>query len=822
MNSLLRFPALFPLTLISLLFFSSCQDNSNQSGPTDTGQAPLTVGLFSPIQLEPDSTVVPMTDYFPGGEWPDEIMHTMALEMVTDADKKSLIFKETGVEVPTLSVLTLKFGNARYDILMKASRKVRHTFSYSESATVEDKALAYEEALAEDEGEAEDQTQTAKKVQIAGEMTNWNPENGNMVNNNGTWELEMLLNPGAYQYQIVVDGEWILDPANPVQVPNGIGGINSQVTVGGGDKGPAPEFEIEEEGVVNALSFTGEVPELYIFWGNQGVEHSIQGSKVKFELPEKAKGVERSYLRIYLAQGRSVIDYLFPLTKGLLVRETDQLIASDQHQNILYFMLVDRFFNGDESNDAPLDDERVLPPANYHGGDLAGVKAKLESGYFKDLGINTLWISPLNQNPEGAYQEYPEPRRWFSGYHGYWPVSSSRVDHRFGSNQELKALVDAAHGRNTKVILDFVANHVHEEHPLIKNNPTWKTELDLPDGTKNIRIWDEQRLTTWFDDFLPSLDFSNPEVIETQVDSALFWLKEFNLDGFRHDATKHIPLAFWRRLQQRTKLEVDRPLFQIGETFGSRELIGSYVGTGMLDGQFDFNLYFDLRNVLTSDNPKAEDLVNSLDASLSAYGYHSLMGNVSGNHDMPRFIAYAGKDLGPDDDAKEVGWQRKVGVKDPVGYRKLEQLHAFLMIAPGIPVVYYGDEIGMSGANDPDNRRDMRFDNLSEDEAAVKNTVKTLTTYRRNMMALNYGQTTAFAADEKAFVMVREYLGEAVILVINLSDEDRSIVVEDGTRNLPDVQNELGGADFVVDPADNTRKVEVKGNGFLVLGGRVQ
>ena len=641
-----------------------------------------------------------------------------------------------------------------------------------------------------------------------------------MTHNNGVWELEMLLNPGAYQYQVVVDGSWILDPANPVQVPNGIGGINSQLTIGGGEESDAPSFEMEEGDAVNALRFTGESPETFIFWENQQLEVSEEGGKIRFELPETGKNEERSYLRIYIVQGNEVVDYLFPLAKGLLVRETDQLISADQHQNILYFMLVDRFSNGDSSNDAPLEDERVLPPANYHGGDLAGIKAKLEAGYFDELGVNTIWISPLNQNPEGAFQEFPEPRRWFSGYHGYWPVSSSQVDHRFGTNAELKELVNTAHGRNTKVILDFVANHVHEDHPLIQNHPDWKTELDLPDGTKNIRIWDEQRLTTWFDTFLPSLDFSNPEVIETQVDSALYWLKEFNLDGFRHDATKHIPLAFWRRLQQRTKLEVDRPLFQIGETFGSRELIGSYVGSGMLDGQFDFNLYFDLRTILTSEDPKAEDLVNSVKATLGSYGYHSLMGNISGNHDMPRFIAYAGKDLGSNEDAKEAAWSRKVGVKDPVGYRKLEQLHAFLMVAPGIPVIYYGDEIGMSGAQDPDNRRDMRFDDLNENETQVKNTVKELASYRKNMMALNYGQTTAFAADEKAFVMVREYLDEAAILILNLSDDDRTILLNDGTRELPSIRNELGGVVVEMDPSESQWKVDVKGNGFVVLGGK--
>ena len=149
-----------------------------------------------------------------------------------------------------------------------------------------------------------------------------------------------------------------------------------------------------------------------------------------------------------------------------------------------------------------------------------------------------------------AEVEYPFPHRKYSGYHGYWPVSCTKIDSRFGNSQTLKKLVREAHKKEIKVLLDFVSNHVHENNPIIKKHPQWATDLILEDGTENIRIWDEQRLTTWFDRFLPTIDYSISEAVEMMTDSALFMLSEYKLDGFRHDATKHIPKVFGEHLRK--------------------------------------------------------------------------------------------------------------------------------------------------------------------------------------------------------------------------------------------------------------------------------
>ena len=167
---------------------------------------------------------------------------------------------------------------------------------------------------------------------------------------------------------------------------------------------------------------------------------------------------------------------------------------------------------------------------------------------------------------------------------------------------------------------------------------------------------------------IPLLDLTIPEAAEAMTDSALHMLIEYNLDGFRHDATKHIPTSYWQTLTQKIKNSLPKKsIYQIGETFGSRELIGSYISNDKLDGQFDFNLYFDSRLVFADDSTGFPKLYNSLMESFEYYSNHSLMGNISGNHDIPRFISYAGKALSFLEDEKEAGWVRNVEIADTIG-----------------------------------------------------------------------------------------------------------------------------------------------------------
>ena len=340
-------------------------------------------------------------------------------------------------------------------------------------------------------------------------------------------------------------------------------------------------------------------------------------------------------------------EILVPLYDGKIVTEATTLDRSDKYAQIIYFMLVDRFRDGNKENNRPMNRPDVHPKADYHGGDLAGIKQVIDENYFNKLGANTLWLSPLNQNPFEPYGYNALANTKFAGYHGYWPISSSQVDCRFGSNDELKELVADAHDHQINILLDYVANHVHQDHPLYQRHPEYATPLYLPDGRMNTELWDEHRLTTWFDVFMPTLDMGNPVVVDIMVDSAVYWLKEFGVDGFRHDACKHVNEEYWRELTHRMKLT--RPegnFYQIGESYGSPELMASYVNSGMLDGQFDFNVFDEATSAFNGvSGGTMQRLSNVLNSSLKVYGAHNLMGYVSGNHDKPRFMALASGDI---------------------------------------------------------------------------------------------------------------------------------------------------------------------------------
>jgi glycosidase len=380
-------------------------------------------------------------------------------------------------------------------------------------------------------------------------------------------------------------------------------------------------------------------------------------------------------------------------------------------------------------------------------------------------------------------------------------------------------LVSEAHGKNINVILDFVSHHVHQEYPVLKAHPDWVTQLDLPGRRKNIRLWDEQRLTTWFDVFLPTFDLTKPEVANMVSDSAAFWIKEYKIDGFRHDAAKHVPESYWRVLNQKLTQQVvipeKRNVYQIGETFGSRELIGSYINPGMLDAQFEFNLYWDTKSAFAIDNVSFRELNYSLQQSFNYYGEHNLMGNITGNQDMSRFISYASGALSFTEDDREAGWKRNIQVKDTVGYLKLASLEAFNMTIPGIPVIYYGDEFGLAGAADPDNRRMMKFDSLNKHEQALKTTTAKLAHLRNSNLALVYGDFTTLKVSEKVYVYLRSYFDKAVVVVFNKDKSKRKIEFSLPERYIMSKFIAQFGSSFVLE--NGKMSLELPGNSFEIL-----
>jgi glycosidase len=449
----------------------------------------------------------------------------------------------------------------------------------------------------------------------------------------------------------------------------------------------------------------------------------------------------------------------------------------------------------------------VLPQANYNGGDMKGIIEKINQGYFKELGVNSLWLSPLVKNTEGAYGYWPNPRTKFSAYHGYWPTSFTQLNPHFGNSEDLKELVETAHNNNENIYLDMVANHVHKEHPYYKQHPDYVTQLQLPDGRLNLELWDEYRLTTWFDKFLPTLDLEREEVAEMLADSTVWWAKEYNIDGFRYDAAKHIPLTFWRKLTKKLKDSVinnGQQIYQLGETYGSSELIGSYISNGLLDAQFDFNVYDAALGVFAGGN-NMKTLAERLKESLKVYGSHNLMAYITGNQDRGRFISYAGGDLKFDEDAKAAGWTRDIEVGDNIAYNKLQMLMAFNMTIPGIPVIYYGDEFGMPGGNDPDCRRMMRFDDeLNKLEKNNLEITKRLTKLRSSNMALLYGDFN-ITSDTSSMYYTRQFFDNFVWVGFNNSNNGKRFKLSYTDKKSKSLRTNFNG------------KIEKDGNNYFIV-----
>ena len=487
----------------------------------------------------------------------------------------------------------------------------------------------------------------------------------------------------------------------------------------------------------------------------------------------------RSYLRVFAADEEYVYnDLLLPMEDGKIITDAKQLNRHDQQAQVLYSLMIDRFYNGNTANDRKLNSEEVLDIVDYQGGDIAGITKKIEDGYFEMLGVNTLWISPITQNPNDAWgcyvfkngNKYDPSKTYtkFSGYHGYWPIYATQLDDRFGTDKEFKTLLSTAHAHGMNVVLDYVANHMHINSPTLQAHPDWHTDSILPDGRRNFELWDEARLTTWFDKHIPTLDLERPEVCEAMTDSALYWLEAFELDGYRHDACKHIPLDYWRMLGQKIASRwPGRPIWMIGETYGSPELIGSYVKSGMLNAQFDFNVYFTAREAICGLKPMSDVMDNEL-ISLATYGSHHTMGNISGNHDQIRFASIAGGAIDISSQGKEEGWTQEVGIGDAEkAYKRALLLEVLNLTLPGVPCIYQGDEYAEVGGNDPDNRHMMRFDGLNEQEAAMREEVAELIKLRKSSMPLLYGEFIPLESSKDEIKYARVYLGEKVVVTIN-------------------------------------------------------
>ena len=735
-----------------LIIFAGC----NKTG-TSYSDSKI-YGLASPIQLSEDTTRIIMSDYFTSPIVVDSIVSDDESLQVSFVD--DFIFLVAGKETKPISNLTLHAEDITYSFLVKAKKL---------------KDVKFEVLLS---------NKTYSTLKVKGEFNNWDASNTILspTIDGVKYNTGLKLKPGKYQYKLMADGKEIDDPSNHLKVSNGMGGFNNVLEVRGPTKDQYPSISADSFTKTEISISFEKIVGVYAYWNNFRIEARKEGDKFKILIPPFAKYESRSHIRIYGYNDIAASnDLLIPLAKGKVITDPKKLNNSDWHSSIMYFMMVDRFMNGDTTNDEPVNDPAILPKAQYYGGDIKGITKKIKDGYFQKLGINTIWVSPITQNPTDAWGQFKDPDTKFSGYHGYWPITSTTVDYRLGSPEDVREMLNTAHKNGLSVLLDYVANHVHEQHSVYQKNKDWVTPLYLPDGTLNTENWDSHRLTTWFDTFLPTLNLMDQQVTDFMVDSALFWVTEYDFDGFRHDATKHIPNNFWRTLNKKVKVvsqEKGKHIYQLGETYGVPDLINSYIGSGLLDAQFDFNMYDAALPAFASDTSSFSSLVETIESSLSTYGYHHLMGNIAGNQDKPRFISYADGTLDLNsygNDQKRFGWKNDIQVSDSMAYKKLAMFNALNMTLPGIPIIYYGDEIGMSGAGDPDNRRMMKFESLNKYESNLQKEISNQVQTRNANMALLYGDFNILEQTDTKLIISRKYFDNQVLVTFDKSNWTYSI-----------------------------------------------
>jgi glycosidase len=439
--------------------------------------------------------------------------------------------------------------------------------------------------------------------------------------------------------------------------------------------------------------------------------------------------------------------------------------------------------------------------ANYMGGDWAGVTQKINDNYFNDLGVNTLWLTVPLENTDQSGKGVGGDNNTYSAYHGYWPKLDSNdpatlaQEGCFGTMAELKALVAAAHQKGLKVLYDYAMVHVHNTSGIVASHGDWFWPNDNGKGGDCICgegcSWDAlpDRERCWFTGYLPHWNYTNAAARNYSVTNAIEWVKQTGIDGFRADAIKHIDMSWLTELRSRVKTEIianqtpQQRFYMVGETydFGNRDTLKAYVDPATkLDGQFDFPLRKNiLEAVILRKYQGMKNLADFMGGNDYFYGAQAVMSTFIGNHDLPRVIHLGqnnriwGDDQGAD--GKNLAWNNQPGLPgEREAFERVANGFAVIATNRGAPLIYYGDELGLPGAGDPDNRRFMQWSGLSANQVFLFERVKALFKIRSEHPALRRGVRQNLAADDDTWLYARTTTGDTVYVAINRADTARS------------------------------------------------
>jgi glycosidase len=664
----------------------------------------------------------------------------------------------------------------------------------------------------------------ASVVQLAGDFTGWGdaPLPMSDLDGDGVFELrlgpETGLEPGTlHAYRIIVDGQYLLDPAAPYRKYDG-DCVNSGLLAPACTSGPeiAPGRLMTSYDAVTGtgrasvqiaiLAAIDDVSPERVDFNLDGA--AIDGSSLTLDETTGTFAVELEGLE----SGRHVLSVR---ARDALSREADPIDLPfwieekpfDWRDATMYMVMVDRFANGDRSIDMPVG-APVEYPADFHGGDLVGVTEAIRSGYFDTLGINALWLSPISIQASGHFQGRDDARR-YAGYHGYWPARGRGVEPRFGGDAALHALVEEAHRHGIRVLLDLINNQVHEQHEYFTAHPDWFRTgcvcgIDIGCG------WSERPLDCLFAPYLPDINWRNVDAEAQFTSDAVYWIENFGIDGFRIDAVKHVETnsvvnlraAVARRFEQAgyrhyfvgetAVTEGDSVDYGCGERFANGyEWLDGYTGRAALDGQFDFPSHHRLGGLIDGSMgfDAVEQVVEDMRNRLRPEGLHV---RFLGTHDSARIASRAAMDGRAGCHWLGGGCGSLPSVSsDPLVYARLRRAMAVLYTMPGIPFLYYGDEIGMPGGGDPDSRRDMLFEGplssvamsreaLTSEQRSLHDFMGALGRARRESEALRRGRRITLVAESDLYVIAfaDEATGEFALTVANRGGELRGRAID--------------------------------------------
>lgn len=501
--------------------------------------------------------------------------------------------------------------------------------------------------------------------------------------------------------------------------------------------------------------------------------------------------------------------------------------------DVIYFVMPDRFVDGDAKNNAPEKSPNLYDRTksrHYHGGDLKGLISQLP--YIKSLGATAIWTTPIYDNNDGLdYKEaYPNAKNVVepsTGYHGYGAIDMYGVDEHLGDMATLKEFIDAAHKLGLKVIQDQVANHTGPYHAWANDPPTptwWNGTLENHKAN-NWQKWtamnpratrQTQELNTdgWFIDILPDFNQDDPEVEKYLIQNSIWWLRMAGFDAIRMDTLPHVPRRFWGVWGAAIKKEFPETKI-LGELFDSDPVLLSYYQTGRdgrdgvdtnIDTLFDFGLFGPIRNAFAKGKTIRE--VHQMFARDWLYPNADVLTTFVGVHDMLRFMS-----------------------EDGATIEGLQLAFTLVMTSRGTPIIYYGDEIAMRGGGDPDNRRDFpggfpgdkrsAFTEAgrSAEENQVWNHLARLGQLRSEYKALRRGKSLDLLDAEQQYAYARVDGAQSVVVVINNDTAAATVSVD--VSMLPNETLRGGWSAQFVDALGKSPAFAVeKGRGTVTLPAR--